>query len=183
MRDRRRLTRALPALAGLSLALAGCRGTEIEDGIGEVAWFSNMRNQAAIEPYEENMMMPPEGTVEIDAGMPTGNLPDDYREVANPIPSSPESLEVGKQLFDIYCAVCHGSEGHGGGNIEGPFPRGLINQLTTQRARDYPDGYIFGMITLGRGLMPSYSRVTDSERWHIVNYVRQLQRQAPREGG
>lgn len=185
MRDRRLLTRVLPALAGLGLALgsAGCRGTEIEDTIGEVSWFSNMRNQVAIEPYEESMLLPPEGTVEIDAGVPLGNLPDDYRDVANPTTSSPESLEVGKELYDVYCSLCHGPEGRGGGSIEGPFPRGLINQLTTQRARDYSDGYIFGMIAVGRGLMPSYSRVTDDERWHIVNYVRQLQRQAPREGG
>lgn len=185
MRDRRLLTRALPALAGLGLALgsAGCRGTEIEDAIGEISWFSNMRNQVAVEPYEENMMLPPEGTFEIDAGVPLGNLPDDYRDVANPIQSDQESLEVGKELYDVYCSVCHGPEGRGGGSIEGPFPRGLINQLTTQRARDYSDGYIFGMIAVGRGLMPSYSRVTDDERWHIVNYVRELQRQAPPEGG
>ncbi|MGD8867185.1 MAG: hypothetical protein PVI01_06135, partial [Gemmatimonadales bacterium] len=58
------------------------------------------------------------------------------------------------------------------------FPRGLINHLTTQRAREYPDGYIFGMMSAGRGLMPNYRRIPQADRWHIVNYVRQLQRSA-----
>jgi prenyltransferase beta subunit len=35
------------------------------------------------------------------------------------------------------------------------------------------------MIRVGRGLMPSYgARITHFDRWHVVNYVRQLQRSA-----
>jgi mono/diheme cytochrome c family protein len=164
----------LTALAGLG----GCRGTEVEDAIDQVAWFSNMRDQPAIEPFEEARRMPPEGTVAVDAGVPLGASPDDYRDVPNPTPATDASLERGKEQFDIFCSVCHGSEGQGGGSIEGPFPRGLINHLTTQRAREYPDGYIFGMMSAGRGLMPNYRRIPQADRWHIVNYVRQLQRSA-----
>jgi len=180
----RRLTPLLSALTGLSLVagLAGCRGTEIEDAIDKVEWFGNLRDQPAVEPFEEPMRMPPEGTVSVDAGIPLGALPNDYEDVSNPIPATNASLERGKELYDIYCSVCHGPEGLGGGSIEGPFPRGLINQLDTQRARDYSDGYIFGMISAGRGLMPAYRRPTQEERWHIVNYVRQLQRQAEGDG-
>ena len=122
--------------------------------------------------------MPPEGTVPVGAGVPLMGLPDDYTEVPNPIPVSAESLEIGREGYEVYCSVCHGPEGAGGGSIEGPFPRGLINQLVTQRARELTDGYIFGMISAGRGLMPNYRRMPQEERWHVVNYVRQLQRQA-----
>jgi mono/diheme cytochrome c family protein len=174
------VTRLPSALASLVLAagLVGCRGTEIEDAIGKVDWFSNMRDQVAVEPFEEPARMPPEGTVPVGAGVALGALPDDYEAVPNPIAATPESLEEGKKLYDIYCVVCHGPEGHGGGNVEGPFPRGLINMLTTERARGYTDGYIFGMMSAGRGLMPNYRRMPQEERWHIVNYVRQLQQQA-----
>ncbi len=173
-----RRTRATPlALAGLALAagLAGCRGTEIEDALGKVSWFGNMRDQAAVEPYEEPPRMPPEGTVPVGAGAPLGNLPDDYDELTNPFAATSESLQIGKERYDIYCSVCHGPEGAGGGSVEGPFPRGLINELVTQRARDLSDGYIFGMISAGRGLMPNYRRMPQEDRWHIVNYVRELQ--------
>ncbi|MEE9132625.1 MAG: c-type cytochrome [Gemmatimonadota bacterium] len=173
----RRVTPLLPALAGLLLVagLMACRGTEIEDAIGKVSWFGNMRDQPAVEPFEQPARMPPQGAVMVNAGVPLGALPDDYRDVPNPLPASEASLERGKELYDIFCSVCHGPEGQGGGSIEGPFPRGLISQLDTQRARDYTDGYIFGMMSAGRGLMPNYRRMTQEERWHIVNYVRQLQ--------
>jgi mono/diheme cytochrome c family protein len=158
-----------------ALALTACRGTEIEDSIAKVSWFGNMRNQAAVEPYEEAPRMPPDGTVPVGASVPAGAFPNDYETVVNPIAVTEASLERGKEQYDIFCAVCHGPEGRGGGNIEGPFPRGLINQLDTERARDYTDGYLFGMIAVGRGLMPAYRRIPQVDRWHIVNYVRQLQ--------
>ncbi len=168
------------ACAGLG-GLAGCRGTEIEDAVGKVAWFSNMRDQVAIEPYEEAARMPPEGTVPVGAGAGLGALPDDYDELANPIPATDESREIGKEQYEIYCQVCHGPEGRGGGSIEGPYPRGLINRLVTKRARDYTDGYLFGMVSAGRGLMPNYRRMTQEERWHVVNYLRELQRLYPED--
>ncbi len=169
------------ALATLSAgfwiaALASCRGTEIEDAIDKVAWFSNMREQVAVEPYEEAPRMPPPGTVPVGAGAPLGALPDDYNDIENPTAATPESLERGKEAYDIYCSVCHGPEGRGGGSIEGPYPRGLINRLVTRRAQEYTDGYIFGMLGAGRGLMPNYRRIPQEERWHVVNYVRELQR-------
>ena len=59
--------------------------------------------------------------------------------------------------------------------------------LALGRALGFSDGYIYGMIRVGRGLMPAYGyRVTHFDRWHIVNYVRQLQgpaSAAPRRGG
>ncbi len=177
------MSRRLAALTGLALlaGLGGCRGSEIEDALDKVVWFSNMRDQIAVEPFEEPARMPPEGTLAVGADIPLGALPDDYVDVRNPIPASEASLTIGKSSYEIYCIVCHGPEGRGGGSVEGPFPRGLINRLTTQRARDYTDGYIFGMISAGRGLMPNYRRMPQDERWQIVNYVRQLQRTAPSE--
>jgi hypothetical protein len=45
------------------------------------------------------------------------------------------------------------------------------------------DGYIYGMIRVGRGLMPPYGhQVAHFDRWNIVNYVRQLQRNAGTPG-
>ncbi len=54
--------------------------------------------------------------------------------------------------------------------------------LVTDRARGYTDGYLFGIISAGRGLMPNYRRLPQPERWHIVNYIRELQRAAPEQG-
>ena len=48
--------------------------------------------------------------------------------------------------------------------------------LRTDRAREFSDGYIWGIIGNGRGLMPPYRRIPQDERWYIVAWVRQLQR-------
>ena len=37
-------------------------------------------------------------------------------------------------------------------------------------AAGYTDGYIFGIIRNGKGLMPSYNRIEEPDRWDIVNY-------------
>ncbi len=159
----------------VACSIAACRGTEIEDTIAKISWFTNMRNQPAVEPYEVAPRPPPEGTVLVGAGVPLMATPDDYSGIPNPIPATDESLARGKANFDIFCAVCHGPEGRGGGSVEGPFPAGVINRLDTDRAIGRTDGYIFGIITASRGLMPSYRRLPQDVRWDIINYVRQLQ--------
>ena len=47
----------------------------------------------------------------------------------------------------------------------------LTNDVTKART----DGYIFGMIRNGRGLMPPYNRIEEMDRWDVVNYLRALQ--------
>jgi hypothetical protein len=47
----------------------------------------------------------------------------------------------------------------------------LTQDITKARA----DGYIFGMIRNGRGLMPPYNRIEEMDRWDVVNYLRALQ--------
>jgi hypothetical protein len=51
-----------------------------------------------------------------------------------------------------------------------PAPN-LLTPITQGRS----DGYIFGIIRNGRGLMPTYDRIEDMDRWDVVNYVRSLQ--------
>ena len=47
-----------------------------------------------------------------------------------------------------------------------------INGAATQARTD---GYIFGMLRNGRGLMPPQNRIPEEMRWDVVNYVRELQ--------
>lgn len=168
--------RALLAAAILAAtASVACQGDEIENALALVPWFTNMRDQPSVGALEERPRTPPEGTVAVDAGIPLMATPDAYDTLTNPVEADDASLARGQELYDIFCAVCHGPEGSGGGNIEGPFPAGLIRQLTAEPARELSDGYLFGMMDAGRGLMPNYRRIPETDRWHIVNYVRELQ--------
>jgi hypothetical protein len=60
---------------------------------------------------------------------------------------------------------------------QGKFP--LMPSLVAPPATERADGYVYGVIRAGRGLMPAYgSRMTHTERWAVVAYVNSLQQAA-----
>lgn len=96
--------------------------------------------------------------------------------LANPAPFKQQSVENGRRLFEIYCALCHGVDGKGMGVVATKFipPPDLTLPMFQQQA----DGFIYGTIRNGGAVMPSYGEVLSSkERWDIVNFLRSLQRQ------
>jgi mono/diheme cytochrome c family protein len=93
------------------------------------------------------------------------------RELHSPYASTPETLEKGKALFEIYCVICHGERGLGDGPIASKIPA-PPSYLST-RVMAFPPGRIFHVITLGAGKMPSYAvQLNADDRWKIVTYVR-----------
>ena len=82
------------------------------------------------------------------------------------------SIEKGRALFNMICAVCHGRTGLG----DGPVGLKFIAQpfdLTIQYVQNKPDGEIFFTITNGSIAMPYYRDALDpDERWHVVNFVK-----------
>jgi mono/diheme cytochrome c family protein len=191
-----RLT-VLGVLAILLLPAWGC--TPLDDAV--VAVFGrSMREQPTFDPYENPLPAPegavpfaagnlPAGPFDVNLGQPEGlgeALPaftqlDVMNEAAvvvalpNPVDISEASLERGEELYLRFCAPCHGPNGNGvSGYIISagypPFP------LLSDRAIAFTDGYLYGMIRVGRGLMPAYGhQISHFDRWHVVNYLRLLQ--------
>ena len=98
----------------------------------------------------------------------------------NPVPADQASLERGEVLFNRICAVCHGPAGVGAqASIIDTYPLLTAYNLSGPVVAAYSDGYIYGMMRVGRGLMPPYGhQISHFDRWNIVNYIRVLQRQA-----
>src|SRR5437763_14682196 len=106
---------------------------------------------------------------------------DSLGAIPNPTPVSAASLENGRKYFTINCAVCHGLTGQGDGPAVKYGMAGI--NLTQAMTQGRTDGYIFGMIRNGRGLMPTYNRIEEMDRWDVVNYVRALQGKVPNSTG
>lgn len=173
------------AILLIALAAAGCsrdawqRMPGPDDAIAAVPWFSTMRHTIAVKPYEMPLQ-PVEGTVPITGvEMPltvsaSADLPAIER-LRNPVPSTAESLERGRDRYEIYCTPCHGDGGAG----DGPVNAKLFNlapSLLTDQAQSRSDGYLYTLIRSGRGIMPAYGdKVRGEDRWHVVNYIRMLQ--------
>ena len=94
---------------------------------------------------------------------------------SNPLPLDRQTLERGRQRFDIYCSPCHSVVGDGDGMI---VRRGFPSPPSyhTDRLRNAPDAHFYSVITNGYGMMYSYAdRVAPDDRWAIVAYIRALQ--------
>lgn len=161
-----------------AFALGAC-----DDQIKYVEVFSTMSTQPSVEAYEAAERRRVPGTMSIDAHREYTLFEADTMMV-NPTSGSAAELAQGEEIFDVFCTPCHGAAGQGDGPVVGPNripPMPLLN-ITSDITRGYTDGYIWGMVTNGRGLMPSYRRIPADERWLVVNYVRQLQRDAAAGG-
>jgi mono/diheme cytochrome c family protein len=93
----------------------------------------------------------------------------------NPVAPDQTSLQRGKVLFNINCALCHGADGNG----NGPLASHLQNKpfdLTSFPIHSFSDGGIFFIISTGvPGKMSALNEnLTVRERWDVVNYVRTL---------
>jgi mono/diheme cytochrome c family protein len=155
--------------------------------LGGCSWFTDFKQQPKIDPWESvSDSIPPRGNPQSSVpvygsaapGYAYGRAPlipviDSMSGIPNPVPADQRSLTNGRINFQINCAVCHGPLGHGDGPAT-KFGMAGIN-LTSDVTKNRTDGYIFGMIRNGRGLMPTYNRIEEPDRWDIVNYVRTLQ--------
>jgi len=166
-----------------------------------IPWFDHMIHAKYIRPYETERVprYTPEGAVPVSGGEPdwsaewvsgkttTANalrnpLVPAEANVHRPgpsVPVIPRSLAAaGDTLYHNFCSVCHGPTG----NADGTVSRHIAApSLLTARARGYSDGYIYGIIRYGRGVMPRYGDKipVPAERWAIVSHVRQLQADSP----
>lgn len=91
-----------------------------------------------------------------------------------PIDASNELMAQGQEKYEIFCAICHGSAGDGNGVTK---PYGVLAaNYHDDRLRGEADGYLFDVISNGKGLMYGMKdRLSPEERWAIVLYVRALQ--------
>lgn len=171
---------AVALAAVLVLSLGGC-----DDQVKYVPWFETMVRQPSIETYETALALPVEGTVPVGAERHYDLLEADTA-LTSPLVSSPEALEHGKVLYARFCLPCHGETGAGDGPVIGPNrlpPLPTLNLLSDRARNELSDGYVWGMIANGRGVMPGYRRVPHEDRWYLVAYVRSLQAAAPASEG
>jgi len=138
-------------------------------------WSKDMIRQPSLKP-QESPRPEPEGSVPVDGRDRPMNREEAARKLRNPVPASAESVENGKKLYTIYCALCHGEKATGGGPVSRKFvpPPNLTDDFFKKRA----DGFLYETIRSGGPVMPGYREsLTPKERWDVVNYLRRLQGQ------
>jgi mono/diheme cytochrome c family protein len=177
----------LMATAAAAIALTGCGGGTTRQP--PVMVFPDMRSQERYDPQERSDFFsdglasrrPVEGTVarggmKDDAtGMFTGIVNTQYVG-RNPLTIDENLMATGQRRFNTYCSPCHDRTGQGRG-VVAQRATWIPTNLHEARVKQFNDGEIFNVITMGRRSMPSYRfQTTENDRWAIVAYVRALQR-------
>jgi mono/diheme cytochrome c family protein len=150
-------------------------------------YMPNMYEPVGYEAYgayeifmgEQEAMLPAEGTI------PRGWQPYDYAntteglnlaktDLKNPLDVTDENLSEGKELYDIYCAICHGDKGDGQGIL---VMREKILGIPSydDPGRIITEGGVYHVQMYGLNSMGSYaSQTNELERWQITQYVMNL---------
>ncbi len=115
-----------------------------------------------------------------DFSTATWELPEDASRTKNPVATSEESVAKGKELYLARekgnCIFCHGDTGAGNEANLPRLRRKPADLTSKERMSSMTDGEVYWKISKGiNGIMPAgEKKMTEEERWHVVNYVRTL---------
>ncbi|MGB0408536.1 MAG: c-type cytochrome [Opitutales bacterium] len=152
---------------------------------GENSFFADRRNDRPVPAntvargnylnYEQVFSADFEDTLLGDSVFLEGKHPDGSFVATTPVKVDNAFMLQGQEKYEIFCSSCHGSAGDGNGVTK---PYGVLaTSYHDDRLRQETDGYLFDVITNGKGLMYGLKdRLSPEERWAVVLYLRALQR-------
>ncbi len=150
-------------------------------------YFPDMYEPLPYEPYGEYDIFPggSEALLPAEGSVSRGWKPYDFEnnpegfaaakaQLTNPLPYTEGNLAAGRQLYTIYCAICHGDAGDGQGIL---VQREKVLGIPSydDQGRDITEGSVYHVMYYGLNAMGSYASQTDeNERWLIDHYVMKL---------
>jgi mono/diheme cytochrome c family protein len=100
-------------------------------------------------------------------------IPPEASAKPNPVKPNPDSIARGKKLYGYDCAMCHGKDGDGKGDMASDF-KNVTDFTKPESLKGRSDGDLFYITRNGKGqdMPPEGDRAKDEDIWHMVNYVR-----------
>lgn len=152
-------------------------------------YFPDMYQSLAYETYAESdafsngieAQIPPDGS--IARGWDPYDFEDSnegYEQAKNqllsPIEVNEFNTSKGKELYEIYCSICHGDKGDGMGILA---QREKFLGIPAYIDRDITPGSIYHVLMYGINAMGSHAgQVNEEERWQITQYVMKLREES-----
>lgn len=165
------------ALVAVVLVSAGCWEQVSRE------WFAQMKEQPAVQalegqqPFDPPAETIPLGGLEPRIDSPAPSFTPQAMALPNPVQATESSIERGRELYGVYCTVCHGADGMAN-QEQYPVARRLSESgmppPPLAAVPGYTDGFLFTKIRYGKPGMPGYPQIPPTDRWHIVNYLRVL---------
>lgn len=132
----------------------------------------------------------PDATTKPEPPAPTAELtiPPDAVQKTNPVKSTPAVLAAAKKTWGFDCAMCHGADGSGKGDLAADMKLTLRDYRDPDALKNMTDGELFWIINKGKGQMSGEEgRAKAPEIWGLVDYVRSFSKKpataAPAKAG
>ena len=102
-------------------------------------------------------------------------IPPEASKLTNPVKATPAALAAGKKSYGFDCAMCHGKDGDGKGDLAEDMKLKLLDYGDPASLKEMTDGDLFYIIKNGKGDMTGEGdRSKPDEIWDLVIYVRSL---------
>ena len=102
-------------------------------------------------------------------------IPPEDAKRENPVKPTAASVADGKHTFASQCAMCHGKDGDGKGDLAQDMKLKLRDYRDPVALKDVTDGEMFYILTKGKGDMPGQEgRMKPEQLWNLINYIRSL---------
>ncbi|MBN9616815.1 MAG: hypothetical protein BGO25_16670 [Acidobacteriales bacterium 59-55] len=100
-------------------------------------------------------------------------MPADAKTLVNPVKPTPESQAQVKKMYGYDCAMCHGENGNGKGDLAVDSKLTLKDYTDPAVLKDMTDGELFYIIKNGKGQMTGEGdRLKPDGIWNMVILVR-----------
>lgn len=176
---------AASLIAGLGLA--ACNGDGVRRNPGKT-YAPDMTYSVAYDAYSSNpnfadgqtSRLPVEGTIARGHELPDHlNVNDTTAQKAftTNLRFNEAEVKEGGRLFNIYCAICHGTNMDGNGPLyaSGKFAAMPAN-LKDAKYLHMPVGQMYAAIKFGKNAMGSYASQLDiRQRWQVIAYIKKVQ--------
>ena len=101
------------------------------------------------------------------------NVPLEAVNQVNPVKPNAESLARAKKIYGYECAMCHGDDGGGAGDLAKKMKAKMPDFRDPVALKAQTDGELYYVINKGKGEMEGEgARVKPDDTWNLVNYVR-----------
>jgi mono/diheme cytochrome c family protein len=176
-------------ILGIFISLSSCK----DNNSPNYQYMPNMYESVAYETYSESTafnstaglygkegQLPPVGTIKRGyVPYEFANSPEGYEsaKLNSKSPLDPAKIDMVKaqELFEIYCAICHGNEGNGKGWL---VKQGKFLGVPNYKDRQITEGSVNHVINYGINSMGSYAnQLNQQERWMVSAYVMKLRAQ------
>jgi mono/diheme cytochrome c family protein len=101
------------------------------------------------------------------------SVPPEIASQTNPVHATTEGLALARKMYGYDCAMCHGKEGDGKGDMAESLKTTMKNYQDATSLKGMTDGELFYIIQKGKGEMPGEGdRQNTNQIWNMVSLVK-----------